>query len=310
MNDIPVQSATRLDQEILNWLAAGTCTDWPQGGCQIFYRDIGNSSAGASETLILIHGYPESGFVFHKVVDHLSSRFKRILLVDLPGFGLSEKPQDLSYSLFEQADALLWVIKQCDIAGAHFIAHDMGDSILTELIAREIQSLLPMWFDEGILSATFTNGNMVMEEAKLVITQKLLRHHTIGPLINRFTNLTLFTKQILAANGASLDKKDIDHIWQLYSYNNGHLLAWKVIRYLDERDKFQNTRWLKALSQFDKPIHICWGEADSVAPIAVANHLKYKICPEAKLTIMPGVGHFCETHAPEVWSDAVLGFYE
>jgi len=259
---------------------------------------------------MLIHGYPESSYSYHKVVEGLGARFDRIVLIDFPGFGLSDKPERLTYSLMEQADALLFAWGRLGVRGGHVISHDMGDSVLTELVARSVQGLLPGWFDSGLQSVTFTNGNMVMEKAALVPMQKLLRNHTLGPLLNRFTRYGTFRSQVKMANGAPIDDDDIEHMWRLNALQNGHLLTWKIIRYLDERDRFQNPRWLSALGAFEGPVHICWGAADAVAPQRVAQHLKDEIHPAARLTLMQGVGHFCQLQAPDIWCENVLSFYD
>ena len=301
--------AQELHPEILAWKEAGDTLRWPQGDCLIFYRDIGSADAAPDKTLMLLHGFPESSFSYHKVIERLSTHFDRIVLADFPGFGLSDKPVRLTYSLFEQTDALLFVWEQLGVSGGHVLAHDMGDTVLTELVARSVQNLLPAWFEAGLRSVTFTDGNMVMEESDMVLMQHLLRHHVVGPQINRLTNARLFANQVKRANGLPLEADDINKLWQLNTLQDGHRLAWKLIRYLDERDRFQNPRWLPALSRFDGPTHLCWGAEDRASPPRVAERLKRDVCPDARLTLMDGVGHFCQIHAPEQWSDAVLDFH-
>jgi len=291
------------------WRDAGERHDWEQGACAVFVRDVGAQDAPPETTLLVVHGFPESSFSFNKVLDALSAHFARVVLVDLPGYGFSDKPAHLTYSIFEQADALLSVWRTLGVSGGHVLAHDMGDSVTTELVARAVQGLLPGWFDAGLHSLTFTDGNMVMEEAALVPMQILLRKRAIGPVLNRLTRFSLFRNQVRQANGAAIEDADIEAMWRLNTLQNGHRLAWKIIRYLDERDRFQNPRWLNALSRYSGPVHLCWGEADRVSPPAVAQHLKRHVCPAAQLSLMPGVGHFCQLQAPQVWSEAVLGFY-
>lgn len=151
---------------------------------------------------------------------------------------------------------------------------------------------------------------MVLEKAALVIMQKLLRQPVVGPVLSQLTSRSLFCNQVARANGAPLDIEDVDKMWQLNTLQNGHRISWKLIRYLNERYRFQNPRWLYALSRFEAPKHICWGELDKVSPLAVAQHLKNEVCHDAQLTIMEGVGHFCQLQAPEQWSDAILGYYK
>ena len=62
----------------------------------------------------------------------------------------------------------------------------------------------------------------------------------------------------------------------------------------------------------DRPrgaVSICWGDADAVSPAKVARHLKEHVCPRARLTLMPGVGHFCQLSDPDVWLASAAAFY-
>src|SRR5690242_4763365 len=76
----------------------------------VFCKDVGDPAARPDRTLILLHGFPESAFSFHKVVRGLAKLFDRVVLFDFPGYGLSDKPRaNYTYSLFEQADVALRV---------------------------------------------------------------------------------------------------------------------------------------------------------------------------------------------------------
>ncbi len=91
---------------------------------------MGNPKAVADNTLLLIHGFPESSYSYHAVVDGLMERFDRIILFDMLGYGLSDKPTEgYTYSLFEQADTVLEVWKHFGISGGHMLSHDMGDRL-------------------------------------------------------------------------------------------------------------------------------------------------------------------------------------
>jgi pimeloyl-ACP methyl ester carboxylesterase len=72
---------------------------------QIFVYDSG----GKKQPLCILHGYPTSSLDYHKVLPILEKQY-RVVVHDHLGFGFSEKPQNYSYSLMEQADIafLLW----------------------------------------------------------------------------------------------------------------------------------------------------------------------------------------------------------
>jgi len=59
---------------------------------KVFCKDVGDPAAPPDRTLLLLHGFPESSFSFHKVVAGLAKLFDRLVLFDFPGYGLSDKP--------------------------------------------------------------------------------------------------------------------------------------------------------------------------------------------------------------------------
>ena len=54
------------------------------------------------------------------------------------GFGFTDKPKDYKYSLFDQADLYEHIIKTKGITRFHILAHDYGDTVAQELIARQL----------------------------------------------------------------------------------------------------------------------------------------------------------------------------
>ncbi len=293
---------------IADWQKRGTFIKYSSFSINVFVLEIGEKTASSNETLLILHGFPESSYSFHKVIDGLLSKYKRIILFDFIGFGLSDKPnKHYTYSIFEQTDLALFVFKQLQITGGHLLAHDMGDTIATELVYRATYDLLPAWFMHGFQSVTFTNGNMVVEKAKLRITQKILLTKFGGPILSNLSSYALFKQQVKSASGSQqLEEQEIKILWQQILHKGGKGIFYKLIAYYKDRMRFQNVRWLPALSASTIPIKICWGNADSVARIAIARHLKEMVCPNAVLIEIEGLGHFGQLENPEVWLNAVL----
>lgn len=299
---------------------------WQQGAARItvpgtnhivFAKDLGDRSASSQRTLLLLHGFPESSYSFHKVVDGLRERFDRVVLFDMLGYGLSDKPgQGYSYSLIEQADVALQLWRALSVQGGHVLAHDMGTSVLTELVSRQVNEMLPAWFGVGFHSYTFTNGSLVLKFAKLRLMQKLLLTR-YGATIGKVTSYRMFKSAVNSAHGVkspnvhALGERDIQLLWENVIHQDGHRKSHLTIRYLTDRKRFEQSRWLTALriAGTTTPIHLCWGDADQVARIEMARHLKTAICPQAKLTVMPGVGHFCQLGSPDTWLQNVGEFY-
>ena len=185
----------------------------------------------------------------------------------------------------------------------------MGDSVATELIAREVEGSLPDWFSTGFQSYTLTNGGMVLKLADLRIMQKLLLTR-FGPLLSKISNHWLFRQQVKSAHGdAPLTDLEIMRLWEMNIHNGGRTMTYLTIKYLLDRRKYEVKRWLPALKATKLPIHICWGQDDHVAPVAMAHHLKNEVCPAATLTLMENTGHFAQIGSPEIWTKSVLGFF-
>src|ERR1700727_2260181 len=57
-------------------------------GFNVFHREAGRADAPA---LLLLHGFPSAGHLFHELIPALSGRF-RVVAPGLPGFGQSDMP--------------------------------------------------------------------------------------------------------------------------------------------------------------------------------------------------------------------------
>src|ERR1700712_962861 len=71
-------------------------------GLNIFYREAGDPK---NPTLVLLHGYPSSSFMFRNLIADLSDRF-HLIAPDFPGFGSSDTPPvtDFAYTFDHLAD--------------------------------------------------------------------------------------------------------------------------------------------------------------------------------------------------------------
>ena len=299
-----------MSPQLTNWKASGEYIPYGPFKHQLFVKQLGAINASPDKTLLLIHGFPESSYSYHGIVEGMLKTFDKIVLFDMLGYGLSDKPtENYTYSLFEQADTVLQVWKHFGIKGGHVLSHDMGDSVLTEIVARHENDQMPAWFSEGIQSLTFTNGSMVLELADLRITQKILLSK-YGYLMKNVTTFKIFDQQVRSAHGnQNLSAEEIQVLWEGNTLQDGNQKTYLTIKYLNDRKRFEKTRWLPALGQTKLPVHICWGNEDAVARVEMAHYLKQNVCKNARLTIMEGVGHFCQMGSPEKWVNAVSEFY-
>src|SRR5689334_16669760 len=110
--------------------------------------------AGRDPLLLLLHGFPSSSYDWRILLDHETEH--AAIAPDLLGFGLSEKPPDHTYTLHWQADLVEDLVSGHD-RPVFLIAHDMGTSVATELMARDLEGDLEM----ELVGALLLNGSMV-----------------------------------------------------------------------------------------------------------------------------------------------------
>ncbi|MFF5209758.1 alpha/beta fold hydrolase [Streptosporangium sp. NPDC000396] len=92
---------------------------------------------GAEPARVYVHGLGSmSAPYFARVASDPLLAGHRSLLVDLLGFGLSDRPADFGYTMEEHADTLATVLRTAGAAGAQLIAHSMGGAVAILLAGR------------------------------------------------------------------------------------------------------------------------------------------------------------------------------
>lgn len=147
---------------VLEWRAGGELVEL--GGNLIFVR----RHDGAGPLLLFLHGFPSSSYDWRATLELLDKR--SWLTLDFLGFGLSDKPRDAVYSLFDQADIVEQLVAR-DRRPVILVAHDMGTSVATELLARDLDGTLSFTL-AGVL---LFNGSVIIERASLTWAQTALR---------------------------------------------------------------------------------------------------------------------------------------
>ena len=268
-------------------------------GHRIFVADVPAERDGDVPPLLVVHGFPTSGIDFFAVLELLRAR-RRVVLLDLLGFGLSDKP-DQPYSLFAQADLVEAVVADCGIEQVDLLTHDMGDSVGGELLARSVEGSLR--FD--VRRRVITNGSIYLDMAHLTDGQKFL----LALPDERMSGGEGFDPPTFAATLAALfgeaSTADPGHLLaaaQLVG-GDGFALLPRLIRYVEERRQHEG-RWTVAIERHASPLTIVWGDRDPVAVWAMAERLR-SARADADLVRLDGIGHWPMIEAPERFAAAV-----
>ncbi len=281
-----------LPPSVQQWCDGGRFLDTSAG--RIFVR----SGAGTGPTVLLLHGFPSSSYDWRAVAPLLAGR--AWVTLDFLGFGLSDKPRRPN-SLLRQADLVTEVLDRTVQGPVVMIAHDMGTSVATELLARDVEGALPF----ELRAAVLTNGSVILERASLRPSQKVLRG-PLGPVLSRLTGRAGFVRGFARLFSADhpLSAQEAEAQWALLAHNDGHRMMHLLCAYLDERVRYAQ-RWHGAITAWDKPVSFLWGLDDPVATVNVLAGLR-ELRPAAQVAELPGVGHYPQVEVPEVFAAKAL----
>ena len=248
--------------------------------------------------VLVLHGFPTSSHDWHRVVD-LFARRQRIVVPDLLGFGLTDKP-DQPYSLFEQADLVEALARDLGLEEVALVTHDMGDSVGGELLARSLDGTLGF----RVTSRVVTNGSIYLGMARLTDGQQLLLSMPDERLVDGPGRDALVQAlQATFAPGSSVPDEDVGTAADLIVRDGGHRILPRTIRYVEERREHEG-RWTGAIERHPSPLTIVWGDADPIALWPMAERL-HEARPDATLVRLRDVGHYPMLEAPDALAAAL-----
>ena len=252
------------------------------------------------EPLLVLHGFPTSSYDFHAVLDDLRAH-RRVHLLDMLGYGLSDKP-DRPYTMGLQADIAAAFVAEIGDRELALLTHDMGDTVGGELLARQLEGAWPVEVTRRVL----TNGSIYIEMAQLSAGQQLL----LALPDERITQDGIVSVAGVRAGvgatfspGSAVDDAELDALAQLVVYHDGDRIMPRLIRYIEER-RANEQRFTGAIERHPSPLGIVWGADDPIAVVAMSDRL-HEARPDATKTVLDGVGHYPMVESPERFAAAV-----
>jgi pimeloyl-ACP methyl ester carboxylesterase len=271
-------------------------------GERVFVVDAPSLGSAVAPPLLVVHGFPTSSIDFAAALPRLRAN-RRVLLLDLPGFGGSDKP-DRPYSLFDQADVVAGIAVAHGLGEVDLLTHDMGDSVGGELLARGLEGRLGFEVRRRVL----TNGSIYLDLAHLTDGQKLLASlpdEGLAPGLEPSPDaLTASLVATMAPGTTATAAAGLDAAVELIVRGGGHRLLPRLIRYLAERREHEG-RWTGAIESHPAPLTIVWGDLDPIAVWAMTDRLLERR-PDAVRTRLDGVGHFPMLETPDAYAQAVV----
>ena len=249
-------------------------------------------SASNKPALLLVHGYPTSTWDFNLIYDELCRDF-RVLGPDLLGLGFSDKPYPHAYNIMEQADIVEATLAATDTGPCHVLAHDYGDTVAQEMMARDNAR-----GGNRYLSVTLLNGGLFPETHLARPMQKLMAG-PLGPLLAKLASRGKLLKTFSSVFGAATQPsaEELEAVWQMVNINNGLRCLPPLLGYMRERRQHRS-RWVAALTDTRAPLAVINGSADPVSGAHMVARFRELIGEQHFIHALPDIGHYPHMEAP------------
>ncbi len=259
---------------------------------KLSYHDSGDYS---KEVIVLLHGYPTSSFDWSTLWSELSTDY-RLIAMDMLGFGFSDKPDNIEYTISMQTDILEALLSELNIKKMNIVAHDYGDNVTQELLARNIEQRDKYPFK--LKSVTLLNGGLFPETHHPTTIQKLLSS-PIGKMVASLTNQTLFNKNFSKVFGQKTKptkQELIDH-WYLICHQKGYKIAHKLTHASKDREK-NRERWVSSLLKTKVSLFYITGQVDPVTGMETTERY-IELFSNKNIIVLDEIGHYPQLESPK-----------
>ena len=269
-------------------LPAGTVAHIP---VSIRFIDAGTGEQG---TVLLMHGIPTWGYLYHAVIPLLVDAGYRVIAPDFLGHGWSDKRDCFDRSFQDQARMVVALLQALTIEHLHVVGHDTGGAVALIL---------------AIEHAQFVN--------KLVITNSVCYDRFDDDMLD-FGHPLRWKPRPLSDLVAALDESlamGLSRPGRLTpDFREGIIAPWNseagklsLLRNASALNANQTMALVDRHGTITAPTLVLWGMDDPWQKAEDGQQLASEI-PNATFQPIPNASHWIQQDAPEEFTAAVLQF--
>lgn len=251
-------------------------------------------SAGSGRPLVLLHGLGGTKASFLPTVAALAPQ-RRVIAVDLPGFGESAKPLGAAYDAPFFSRAVKALLDELEIERTDLLGHSMGGRV-----ALEFAMFAPERLDHVVLQ---TPSMAWLRERTWAPWLRWIRPElgVIQPAPRAVVET--FVKRIVPGGDSSFAAAGIDEFLRSYLTPRGRAAFYAAARkiYLEEPERFWNE-----LRDLAVPSMFVWGTRDPLVPAAFEKHVREAV-PSAEHVVLNS-GHIPQIERPDELHAAIARF--
>jgi len=257
-------------------------------------RAIATGDANAADVVICVHGWACSVYSFRRLMPLLAAAGLRVVAIDLPGHGLSDKPDDAGlYTLDAQVECVLSAMDSLGIGRAILVGHSMGGPICARaaVLAPDRVTALALLAPAGFGTEW---------ELRILRT---LTPRPVAPVLPRLLHRWMIAAVFSVVYGSLYrpTAHDIDEYWAPSQFPGFVRAMW---------DLLHSFEWSagtdRGFGTITAPTAIMDGRSDNLV-IRRWVRRYVEVLPHASLTVIDGCGHVVPEEAPDLVTQAIKG---
>jgi haloalkane dehalogenase len=255
---------------------------------RLAHREEGPADGPAA---LLLHGYPESSFMWRHALDALAAEGWRAIAPDLLGFGDSGSHPPHTWE--RHVESIERFRSDLGLDRVALVMHDWG-------------GLIGLWWaceHPGAVSALVISASGFFPDGKWHGVAQAARTPGTGEEMVEGMTREGF-EALLRQNGSGFDDESLDEYWKCFgdaTRRRGHLEFWRSADF-EKLERFDGR-----LAELGVPTLLLWGETDPFAFVSSAHRFQREITG-ADLVMVEGAGHFVIDDDPERCAQEIASF--
>jgi pimeloyl-ACP methyl ester carboxylesterase len=255
------------------------------------------AGSGDEEPVVLVHGLGGQWQNWLENIPRLAQE-RRVLALDLPGFGLTPEPSDGEISISGYGRCVDAFCEKLGLGKVDMVGNSMGGFVAAEVAIQfpERVSRLVLVSAAGITSADTLQAPILTfgRVATALATNSAARHRRVAA-----RPMTRHAALALVARHPRLLKPDLAYEGFFKGAGKGGFDdALRACLDYDFRDR---------LPDVSVPTLIVWGEKDSIIPVRDANEFE-RLIADSRKVVMKDTGHIPMAERPQAFNDVLVGF--
>jgi haloalkane dehalogenase len=254
------------------------------------YREAG---AAAHRAVVLVHGYPESSFMWQAVLPALADAGWRALAPDLPGYGDSEPDPPATWE--RHVEALQRFVRALEPGPVVLVTHDWGVMIGLRWACEN---------PEAVSALVISDGGFFADRRWHDLANVMRTPAEGEKLIGAYTREGFAAAMRSVSSGMGAEA--IAEYWKAFADEPRRLGQLELYRSGDFDKLLPYEGRVAAL---DVPALIVWGEDDRFAGVRMAHRFHEQLAG-SELVVLGGAGHFVWDDEPERTTRALVDFLQ